>query len=523
LTPVPPTGAAPPGTIAYFQPPTENVPQWAKVLTDTFPTLVQAVNASTRFIIFLPVHNRTFALCFGYGRAALEWSAIEGNFGLRFAARRMDSGNMTEYKAKVIGGSNRSVAVQVPVGVGLHEFGVEPEAEFTRQLAGVLDAQGREFAELGVIVASNSVGFTAETDLFKIQATLSGMLEEVATLEAKEDLAFVDSLEPLPANSEIAKQLDRLLAEHLFDDMRGAVVDPSIAEDVHSLTQYLLEISPPDDLSVSSVDMLYVQRGDSVAALEDLSVESLRNAIAALGGRLGVGSLAAIRLVAASQDDSENTDAQQLKNWLVFEAGNADKRYVLSFGKWFSLNENYTRKLNDDLTKLENVTALLGLPLWQAGEHEGPYNERAQKASTTHVIRAVLLDQVDVRPEDGDEVEACDLFYESGHLVHVKRGNEGSRVLSHLFAQGVTSAQLLLGDTVYKKNFLEAVDGAGASPAIQAAASEAPQIVTYAIGMTGGRRVPEDLPTFSKVNLRDSTNRLKRNGFRPTVCRIQLG
>jgi hypothetical protein len=53
-------------------------------------------------------------------------------------------------------------------------------------------------------------------------------------------------------------------------------------------------------------------------------------------------------------------------------------------------------------------------------------------------------------------------------------------------------------------------------------AREAPQIVTYAIGCAGDRQIPDDLPSFSKVNLRDFVKRLRGSRVRPTLCRIQL-
>ena len=122
-------------------------------------------------------------------------------------------------------------------------------------------------------------------------------------------------------------------------------------------------------------------------------------------------------------------------------------------------------------------------------------------------------------PGDGDEVEACDLFHEDGYLVHVKRYN-ASPTLSQLFSQGSVSAQLIAGDEIYRSGFLAAVSGVDAR--FVDMAQSAPQFVTYAIGCTRNRRLPEDLPSFSKVNLRDFAKRLRGSKVRPTLCRIQI-
>ena len=60
--------------------------------------------------------DRKFAVCFGYGSTTLDWSAIETNFGLKFAARRLDP-NRAKRTPKQ---KNRRVEpyVKSPVGIG---------------------------------------------------------------------------------------------------------------------------------------------------------------------------------------------------------------------------------------------------------------------------------------------------------------------------------------------------------------------------------------------------------------------
>ncbi|WP_433495499.1 hypothetical protein ACQP26_09600 [Micromonospora sp. CA-248089] len=43
----------------------------------------------------------------------------------------------------------------------------------------------------------------------------------------------------------------------------------------------------------------------------------------------------------------------------------------------------------------------------------------------------------------------------------------------------------------------------------------------YGIGVRKNKAVPLELPSFSKVNLRDFANRLKATGAQPALCRIQ--
>src|SRR5690349_4331060 len=65
MLPIQPAGGAPQGTVGYFSNPKQKVPPWAKALSPIFPALSQAQNLSNRFVIFLPVQSRWFAVCFG--------------------------------------------------------------------------------------------------------------------------------------------------------------------------------------------------------------------------------------------------------------------------------------------------------------------------------------------------------------------------------------------------------------------------------------------------------------------------
>lgn len=131
----------------------------------------------------------------------------------------------------------------------------------------------------------------------------------------------------------------------------------------------------------------------------------------------------------------------------------------------------------------------------------------------------IVLDTVDVRSEDGDEVEACDLLDRSGRLIHIKNYKK-SQTLSHLFSQGLVSAISLRRDPTYQANFRRVVEGL--DPTFMPIAERAPEVVVYGIAVRDQRPIPAGLPSFSKVNLRDFTKRVQITGARPAICRIQI-
>jgi len=521
MSPLLPVAGAPEGVTAYFRARSEKTPPWAVALNPLFPGLNNALNMSNRLVIFLPVGERIFAVCFGYGSSTLEWSAIEPNFGLRFAARRLNPDELNEIRSRRIDASSRTQSVQISVGTDLRNFDIMLEGEFVRKLVGELDGEGLSIEGLGAIVATDSVAFKAETNLGRVAEVLGMMLREVSERRVKDELLFVDSLEPLRSNSVIVEQLELLLAAKVFEGMSGRLSNRMNDTTMAALDQYVLEFSPPDGISIEDVESIEVYHGKlsphgSVQKLESMTFVGLRDALASFGQRrFGKASLKNVKLMARGHDGEPASQMQPLKNWLVFEAGDGIRRYILTLGRWFALKEDYTERLNEDLTEIEVVTEILDLPAWDVGIHEGPYNLKVAAKCPAFIC----LDQVDVRAGDGDEVESCDLFHENGYLVHVKRYN-GSQTLSHLFSQGFVSAQLIAGDIAYRTGFIAAVTERGSS--FVRAAEDAPRVVTFAIGFSKDGQLPADLPSFSKVNLRDFAKRLRGSQVRPTLCRIQI-
>jgi uncharacterized protein (TIGR04141 family) len=515
MTAVDPTAAAPQGTIGYFSEPKQKVPPWAKALTPLFPELKRVQNLSNRFVIFLPVAGRHFAVCFGYGSSTLEWSAVEANFGLRFAARRMSPKSLREFRSRRVGASNRTQAIQIPMGGDLKDLDVTTlEGEFVRRLAGTLDeVDGAQFNDVDAVAATDAISFRTRTDLSQVQKTLSAMLAEVEQKTASEGLKFVDSLEPLRAKSERTAELDRRLAESLFSGLRGYTAGDDVLSDLH---EHLLEFSFPDALMTDEIDRIFVYRGERSVELPATTIEGVRQAISELQGRLTARSLDGIKLMAFDAEGEPRSPYLPLRHWLIYETGDADKRYILTLGKWFSLLESYTRKLDEDLLRIQDLTESLKAPLWVASQGEGDYNDLL---SASMPGRSVVLDKVDIRSEDGDEVEACDVFHELGYLLHVKRF-EKSQTLSHLFSQGLVSAISLRKDDKYRKQFIAEVEKL--DPRLKTVAEAAPQVVVYGIGVRKDRVVPLELPSFSKVNLRDFASRLKITGAQAAICRIQM-
>ncbi|MBF5083050.1 DUF6119 family protein [Quadrisphaera sp. INWT6] len=505
LEEIPAQGDAPAGTLAMFGSDLQDAPKWAASLGSVFPGLDAATRATNRLIIFLPVNDRLFAICFGYGSSALQWDAIEHNFGLKYAARSMRPDRVKELRSHRIDSLARSQQVQLRSGAALREFDVALEGEFVRRLVGEIEHREAADGTLGGVIASDSVSFRANVDLASLALELREMLSQ-SEGGAQSDFEFLDALQPVPLTEEAVQVAESAIVQSLL----GAT-----GSDVPGLEISLLEMLVPDFVPIEDLGAVRVTYKNKEQVLEEVSTSELSKVLQVLGVKAIRESLTQVRLEAFDDEGTPVTKLVPLRSWLIAELSDSVGRLILTLGRWYRLDGAFARQLDADLGRLPDASRALALPDWSSKTPgEGDYNAFCAGVSEEFV----LLDKVDLR-SDGDEVEACDLFHVTGRLVHVKK-YAGSQLMSHQLSQGLVSVEVLRGDSAYKQAFEDHVHACSATHS--AAAAKAPEEVTYAIGVKGDRRIPESLPTFSKVNLRDFSRRLRRAGVKVSLARIQM-
>ncbi|MEO6116741.1 MAG: DUF6119 family protein, partial [Pseudolysinimonas sp.] len=360
------TGSLPDGSRAFLAANRHRKPPWADGLEPYFPEVAQVSNSSSRFVLFLPVATRTFAICFGYGNASLSATAIDPNFGLRYAARTFDSDAIFELDSRRISASARSQSVQALAGVRLADLDVPLLGEFIRKLSGKLDKGASAKVDgISAVVAGDGVGFRSVVDLTAVQAVLKTMLNVTQSEDPKGEFEFVDALEPLRATDDRVKNLEISLCSELNARAAGKSENPDV----------LLSLVPPESPSVDVLDVVRVVLGDDSEDLADFSVESLIAVLKAKKIRVSRSSLKSIKLALVDEQGQDGPSAP-LKSWLVFESQASEARYILTLGKWFGLNETFAAQLDADLKTIPDDTASLSLPEWPANlTDEGDYNE----------------------------------------------------------------------------------------------------------------------------------------------------
>jgi uncharacterized protein (TIGR04141 family) len=199
---------------------------------------------------------------------------------------------------------------------------------------------------------------------------------------------------------------------------------------------------------------------------------------------------------------------------LVYEAEIDGQLYVLSAGEWFRITLDFKERVYQDVDQLPSFA---GLPEADVATDEGTYNTKAAAA-----LDALCLDKKLVYDGGPDKMEICDLLTREGALIHIKQRGSSS-TLSHLFAQGLNSAERLLQDAEFRRQARQLIaEENDAYTDLMPETRPQPESyqVVFAVITRSTRPTPLTLPFFSLVSLRAAASRLHGYGFPVAVAAV---
>jgi len=124
----------------------------------------------------------------------------------------------------------------------------------------------------------------------------------------------------------------------------------------------------------------------------------------------------------------------------VYEVQVDKELSVLSGGEWFRVELDFKRLVYDFVDGVDQVDTL---PEADPDTDEDAYNIKAAKT-----MNGLCLDRKFVYDGGPDKMEICDVLTRDGGMIHVRQRGSSS-TLSHLFTQGLNSAERLMQDQDY--------------------------------------------------------------------------
>ncbi len=478
--------------VLYIKNSQEKRPRWAQLVDAIVGREVdQLSNKSSSAVLLVRVEGKVLAFTFGYGRFLLNTGCFEQDFGLKTALNTLNHQSLRSVDLHTLEDQPIQKKSQATRGSEASVFGVDIFRDVLRAVTGSpRTGVGYKNISGGDAIYSFGLEMLVE-EIPQIAADLLGYYE----LELyKDSFGWVDNIRRVKDAASISA-----LDESLLDAVKGrdasiVVTLPEIIEWDSvlgfSFTRSKRELSPTIDTAK------YLENVDP----DSVSIESIRR------DRLYI------------TDIHDNEFGHSIYNCMYFELDGGDTKNVIFGGNWYEIDKSFMGGIDATLALIDlSDIAFPGVEIWEEDEMnkieaEGDYNQRVADHLGCH-----LLDKRLVKcSKTTSPIELCDLLTNEKQLIHVKHRKGGSAGLSHLFAQGSVSAEVMLGDRAFRKEarkVLRRVDSdARDLVPIDGLKSADYEIVFLILGDTNAS-VKGNLPFFSKVNLTRVYENLSQRGF----------
>lgn len=490
---VPPLAVHQGQLVAAPRPPLE--PGWLKYLSphlDRNPVGIFTASASA--LLLFEVAGRLFAVTFGQGRHLLLPDAIEPDFGLKVVLNTVAPDQLKSVDAKTVDDTTVHTRRDLSRSSSLSAFGLDVTRDLLRAVTGT--PQDPSLAHQ--LTGADALGIHTRDQVPDLPALAERLLEAYGSDEYKKNFDFIDYLRPEKDPAQILR-LEECLVEVLNSG------DPGDLTDVH--------VAAPQPLEW--IDLAGFRFSTESRDSEEATDPRVTTYLASRQDQaIDVDLLKRDRLIAIRAADLAPLDDWSVYKSLVYQAELDDHLFVLSAGRWYRVDLDYRARVEKEAFAIPEFTSL---PNAIPGASEGDYNKSAAKA-----IDGLCLDGMLVQDGGPDRMEVCDILLPSGFLIHVKHRGSSS-TLSHLFMQGLNSAERLRMDAHFRSEARKIV--AQADPSFSTVIGDpvdpAKHTIVFGVITRSTRSTPMTLPFFSVVSLRAAAQRLQGLGYQVAQATIR--
>jgi uncharacterized protein (TIGR04141 family) len=485
----------------FIKKPSTKKPKWAKHAEKLIGrNLDDVLNKSSSAVFILKVENNIFAFTFGYGRFLLNLKYFVSDFGIKTALNTLRHDSLRSVDLYTISDQPLQRKAQSVQESEMNIFGVDVSKDALRAVTG---SAKKDIPFRNITGGDATYSFGTYELIENLPKTAKELVKYYNLDDYKKEFEWVDNIKRLKDIEKIKELDNRLILLVKDKDHKNIII--TIPEVVpwdnifgFSFTRSKHKIRP----TLSS--KIYLS-----TVPEKINIETLKN------DRLFI------------YDVNENESNHSIYKCLYTEVKEEDNTYIFFAGEWYAIDNNFMTRINDVLSNIKNSDLVFPkVEFWEEIkdkkkkykiESEDSYNKKASKENGYFLLDKKLVKS----SKTTSPIELCDLLTSDGKFIHVKHRKGGSAGLSHLFAQGSVSAEILLGDRQFRsesRKLLRKFDKKLPDLVPLDGFKSSNLEVVYLILGEDSSNLVENLPFFSKVNLSKAYEGLTQRGFNISIA-----
>ena len=488
-------------------------PNWTDFLRPQSPDLPADLFASgAGAVLFVPSGENVFAICFGHAHIALNDDAFVRQFGLKVTLNSVPRGQLRSLDTATPDAVTVQKRVQTSKDSDLQVFGVDMYRDLARVAAGT--PRDKDFAQF--VAGKDALKIICKNGPTEVQQLCDRILIMYNKDVYKKDFAWVDRMQ-IVIEKDLISQLDIKLFDAIGELRNGNHAD--------------LHMSPPEIVDYTEGNQIHYNGfGSKGANFQSLSIEDYVSELERCNFGGEVIDLKDKHYINAKKDNEEKFNEKwRVYDCFIYEASlGAEenlKHYILFAGTWYLVEADFKKEVDDAFDAIEKVT-IIGATTCR--------NEQLLIADLVANRPTLLkLDQEKINPKGVryGNLEPCDFFSQNRDFIHLKDGHSSGSI-SHLWSQGVVSAEAFVSDHDFKVKLRRKVKGISDAMATGFAfedllprATQKPVRGDYKVVYGIMRKPYKDgtlgIPFFSKVSLQAAVQRIEEFGIPVAIELIQ--
>lgn len=469
--------------------PPKNIPPWTRLFTDntSVDKLAFGTSSSVGAVFIVKLLGNIFILSFGTGFHLLKDDAIERDFGLKVTLNSVDPDKLRSLDKASYDHNPLNSRTQSTIDVDIFNLHLDSETEMLYAITGTslipefgLNVTGRDALTVAVETTLDTLPKILEISLSQYKKKLPSKFSWVENINRVRDLDEIEILD---------MELDSCLSNNNYNGIW--LGEPEIIDWENQIGYSFGTGQRVPRHPVLSLND-YIDHIDR----DELTVERMK--------------LDTIYV--------NNNDYQPTKQWSVYRCIYAEivysgNTYILRNGTWYRVNTMFTESIDKYLMDINIYPN--ELPEY-SHEREEDYNVFVCDSDSSFC----LMDKRNIKIGGAyDKIEHCDLIRNGNEFIHVKF-YRSSGTLSHLFSQGLVAAEAFIKDAWYREQLNPKLPISIKLDDPTKRPTPSNYNIVYAIATN--KNIPNELPFFSKVTLKNALIMLRALDYKVSLAQIKI-